>query len=398
MIEKTLRNRFDPEAGRYCFTGAEVLGPVLGEVVAPAAAETAGGKAAAEGAGADLAAGFGGAGEGYGAGSATMGGADALGAGAGAANAADLAAGFGGAGEGYGAGSAAMGGAEAMGAAPLAPSAMPTPSAQVSPTSPVTGMAPGGAPEAPVAPGGETPGLPPSAQEGAGYITPQQAAPPPAPATPAGVPGAPAPSTIPYSGPDVVPNVGAPAAASPATGIAKALQSLGIVDAAGNMGKNVLPLLGLGTNAIAQSRMGSTLSKSLTQAGQRSGAAADQLLGQGLSGQAPQAVVAQANQTYQATVEQIKQQYANMGRDPRTDTGAIAAMNKAAVARDAQIQQYAQGLTSQGLQAAQIAQTPATQAAMAAAQQDQQLMAAQREVMDRLSKLQTVNAGTASGG
>jgi hypothetical protein len=157
------------------------------------------------------------------------------------------------------------------------------------------------------------------------------------------------------------------------------------------MGKNALPLLGLGTNAIAQNRMGSALSKSLSAAGQRSGNAADQLLGQGLSGQAPQAVVAQANQTYQNTVEQIKQQYSNMGRDPRTDTGAIAAMNKAAVARDAQIQQYSQQLTGQGLQAAQIAQTPATSAALAAAQQDKELAAAQANVLKQLGQIQAAN-------
>jgi len=338
-------------------------------------------------------------GEGLGVSEAGAGAAEALGAaggaeaGAGAASGLAEGAGFlpGMGGEALTAGGVGPGFEAATAAAPA------TPTATVSPT--------GGGASAYAPAGGE--GAPAAADEPWGVnqrsvdrlanaegVTP---APLPAPTGP--VPGAtPFDPSIPtaatgdplaYGGNPLVPQVSAPSLPPGAgSAVQKALKALGITDETGGLGKNALPMAGLGLNALAQRRMGDTLSRSLGQAGQRSGSAADTLLQQGLSGQAPQAVVAQANQTYQDTVEKIKQQYANMGRDPRTDTGAIAAMNRAAVARDAQIQQYAQGLTSQGLQAAQIAQTPATQAAMAAAQQDQQLMAAQREVLDRLSKLQ----------
>ena len=54
-----------------------------------------------------------------------------------------------------------------------------------------------------------------------------------------------------------------------------------------------------------------------------------------------------------------------------------------------------QTLTSQGLQAAGMAQTPATQAAMAAAQQDKALADAQASVMKQLAQLQSAQGGGA---
>jgi hypothetical protein len=172
--------------------------------------------------------------------------------------------------------------------------------------------------------------------------------------------------------------------------ITKALQALGI----GDLGKYIMPGLQLAVPAIMQQKQGSMLSKQLAAAGKPAGDASNTLLQQGLSGQAPQAVIAQANQTYQDGVEQIKQQYANMGRDPNTDTGAKAAMAKLAVARDAQIQQYAQNLTSQGLQAANIAQSPAIAAAQAAAQHDQALAASIQKTLNSLGVQQGSQGST----
>jgi hypothetical protein len=176
-------------------------------------------------------------------------------------------------------------------------------------------------------------------------------------------------------------------------GITNALKALGIMDEKGGIGKSAIPLLGLAASAYQQNKLGSTLGRDLKAAGARSGGAADTLLSQGLAGQAPAAVIAQANQTFQDGVERIKQQYANMGRDPRTDTGALAAISKLQNQRDAQIQQYSQTLTSQGLAAANIAQSPATAAAMAAAQQDQALAASQANVLKQIGQIQAATPG-----
>lgn len=176
----------------------------------------------------------------------------------------------------------------------------------------------------------------------------------------------------------------------------QALQKLGIIDAKGGLGQNAIPALGLIASQIRASQSGKTLSNQLSAAGQRTGAAADTLLGQGLSGQVSPAIQASIMQQVKDQKEAVRQQYANMGRDPNTDTGALAAMAKIDMQAQALIAQQAQALTSQGLQAAGMAQGPSTQAALAAAQQDQALSQSMASVLQQMAMLEALQSrGTA---
>lgn len=186
-------------------------------------------------------------------------------------------------------------------------------------------------------------------------------------------------------------------AAATKTGISKALTELGILSPTGGIGKNALPLgLNVGS-ALVNRNANNTLQKQLQKIAAPASSASEKLLAEGTSGQVPPAIMQQFDQTYKDTVQEITQRYANMGRDAKTDSAAQAEIAKAKQAMDAQVANYAASLTSQGLSAAGVASGPATQAALAGAEQDralQQSMAGTLQQMALLEALSKQQGGT----
>lgn len=172
--------------------------------------------------------------------------------------------------------------------------------------------------------------------------------------------------------------------------VQKALDALGITDSKGGIGKNALSIAGLGLSQYNAGKNRASLSKDLTAAAAPASEAARRLLEQGLAGQAPAAIIAAADKTLNDRTQEVIQRYSNMGRDARTDTGAAAEISKLKVARDAAIAQYAQTMTSQGLQAAGIAQGPTTQAAVAGAQQDKDLSNSIAQMLQQMAMMQAL--------
>lgn len=181
--------------------------------------------------------------------------------------------------------------------------------------------------------------------------------------------------------------------APPQSGISKALQALGITSADGGIGKNALPLaLNLGATAV---RAGSenSLQKQLQKNAAGPQAASQRLLAEGASGQIPPAVMQQFTQSFNDRVGEITQRYANMGRDAKTDSAAQAEIARARTGLDAQVAQYSQQLTEQGLRAAGVASGPATNAAMAGAQQDRDLSTAMAGSLQQMALLEALQRG-----
>ena len=290
---------------------------------------------------------------------------------------------------------AAAGAAEGAAAADALTPTNVAPSA--TPTGGQIGTPSASAPEAPAG-ASETPGLPAQPVQGTQTSVPGQTASPAELQQPAPISEG-ASQAAPVTDQARLAAQGLSAATQPAqqaNSVMKALKSLGLVDDKGGIGRNALPALGLIASQIRAAQSGNTLSKQLTAAGQRTGAAADTLLGQGLSGQVSPAIQASIMQQVKDQKEAVRQQYANMGRDPNTDTGALAAMAKIDMQAQALIAQQAQALTSQGLQAAGMAQGPSTQAALAAAQQDQALSQSMASVLQQMAMLEALQSrGTA---
>lgn len=194
----------------------------------------------------------------------------------------------------------------------------------------------------------------------------------------------------PGSNPSVVPPSG-PTTPPPSTGITKALEQLGVLSPGGGIGKNALPL---GLTAISQlsaNARGKSLQKDLKSIAQPSRSASEQLLAEGTSGQVPPAVMQQFQRSYNDKVNEITQRFANMGRDAKTDSAAQAEIAKAKDAMDAQVANYASSLTTQGLQAAGVASGPATQAALAGAQQDQALSTSMAGTLQNMALLDALS-------
>jgi len=148
----------------------------------------------------------------------------------------------------------------------------------------------------------------------------------------------------------------------------RALKSIGAVDEKGKIGKNALPLLALAKSAYASRQAGKEaagLKNQLLEAAGPTKGISEQLLSQYQSGQINPAAKAQIDQATAAAIAQIKQRYAQMGRNPETDS---AAQNEIAMAQQRSLQlteQARQGILSQGLQAAGMAQGPIRNAVMA---------------------------------
>ena len=176
------------------------------------------------------------------------------------------------------------------------------------------------------------------------------------------------------------------------TAVDKAMKFLGITDDKGNMGKNALSLGGMALSQANASKSKNGLSNQLKEAAGPASAAAQQLLAQGLSGTAPAAVLAAADKTLNDRTQEVIQRYTNMGRDAKTDSAAQAEISKLKVARDASIQAYSQALTTQGLQAAGLAQGPTTQAALAGASEDKALSQSIAGMLQQMAMIQAMQS------
>lgn len=269
----------------------------------------------------------------------------------------------------------------------MAPAPAPAPTGGVQPLS---GMPVGSAP-----PGVETLAGPPGVPE----------VPPAAPAPAA----APAPGAAPAAPPAGGPAAGAPAPKAPlsltnpnvtsmASNASSALQKLGILNKTGDsLGPNALPAAGLAFSALGQKKAGTGLEDKLNAAGAPARAASDRLLAEGLGGRPNASTAAAIDKWALDTKEGVKQRYASMGRNPDLDSAArkeLADVDSKAVAmRD----QAAQGMISQGLQAAQIASGPSTQAALAGAQEDRAFQTAIANMLQQMAFLNAQQAKPTAG-
>lgn len=133
------------------------------------------------------------------------------------------------------------------------------------------------------------------------------------------------------------------------------------------LGKNAFPMLALAQGMLSSrkaSQEPAALRNQLMQATAGQRAVGEQLLNQYQSGQIGAAAKSQIDQMTAAQVAAIKQRYAQMGRNPETDS---AAQNEIAMAQQRQLQLYEQarqGILQQGLQAAGMASGPVQNAVL----------------------------------
>lgn len=283
-------------------------------------------------------------------------------------------------------------------------------------------------------PGSGTPSiLPGAAEAGAGAVPGGGAAPgvPEAPVTPAPKPapigpqtaiGTPAPGPTPVSsatsptvsgatvgggsGPGI-PGGGTPGVPAPVTDLSVPASAADKTRLAGTTSiadkaikavtSNPLTAGALGMNALAQvnaQKQGKTLAGQMKAAAKPASSVADKFLAEGLSGKPSASTAYEIDQWVNNQSASIKQRYANMGRDPNNDSAAAKELSdinaKAVAMKDA----AAQGLVTQGLNAANIAQGPTTQAALAAAQQDKDLAASMGATLQSLALLQAIQSRT----
>lgn len=194
----------------------------------------------------------------------------------------------------------------------------------------------------------------------------------------------------------------------------------------GGIGPNVLPAAGLvagalankqgaetakGTPSVAQAnqnvtKAAETQKQELTQLNAPARAASEQLIQQGLSGTVPPNILSKFDQTMTDRIEQIRQRYASMGRDPDKDSAAATEIARAKQDRDQQIAAYSSELLRQGLAAAGISQAGGSaaaasgvnaaqsgvNAALAGAQSDREYSNATAEMLKNMAMLQSMTA------
>lgn len=200
-------------------------------------------------------------------------------------------------------------------------------------------------------------------------------------------------------------NAPASAPSSQPSAVGKAFDYMKITSPNGGLGPNAIPLAGLGYSQYSARQQRKSAEEKARKITEDQQAAARELLQKGLSGQVPAAIAAKYNDTFMQRVQEIQQRYANMGRDPKSDSAAQAEMAKAAMERDAAFAQYANGLISQGLSASGVAQGPQMESVMLGYQSDQDLQKAlmtmlqtiaQQQAMTKAPQQQTAQPATAT--
>ena len=173
----------------------------------------------------------------------------------------------------------------------------------------------------------------------------------------------------------------------------KALRYLGVTSANG-IGPTALPAAALGLSQYRANKMGQSLQDQLRAASAQVQPVASGLINQYETGQINPAQEKQITDLTNNTKARIKQRYAQMGRDPNTDSAAQSELAKADADAVAMRDTAQQGILTQGLNAAGLAQGPATSAVMAGYQSDLQQQQAMQNFMNTLALMQSKQATT----
>jgi hypothetical protein len=174
----------------------------------------------------------------------------------------------------------------------------------------------------------------------------------------------------------------------------KALEYLGLTKPGGGLGGNALPAAALGLSQYRANKMGQSLADQLKAASSQVSPVASGLINQYETGQINPAQEKQITDLTNNTKARIKQRYAQMGRDPNTDSAAQSELAKADADAVAMRDAAQQGILTQGLKAAGLAQGPATSAVMAGYQSDLQQQQAMQNFMNTLALMQSKQATT----
>jgi hypothetical protein len=174
----------------------------------------------------------------------------------------------------------------------------------------------------------------------------------------------------------------------------KALEYLGLTKPGGGLGGNALPAAALGLSQYRANKMGQSLQDQLKAASSQVSPVATGLISQYETGQINPAQEKQITDLTNNTKARIKQRYAQMGRDPNTDSAAQSELTKADADAVAMRDAAQQGILTQGLNAAGLAQGPATSAVMAGYQSDLQQQQAMQNFMNTLALMQSKQATT----
>ena len=172
----------------------------------------------------------------------------------------------------------------------------------------------------------------------------------------------------------------------------KALEYLGLTKPGGGLGSNALPAAALGLSQYRANKTGQALQDQLKAASAQVQPVASSLINQYETGQINPAQEKQITDLTNNTKARIKQRYAQMGRDPNTDSAAQSELAKADADAVAMRDAAQQGILTQGLQAAGLAQGPATSAVMAGYQSDLQQHQAMQNFMNTLALMQSKTA------
>ena len=172
----------------------------------------------------------------------------------------------------------------------------------------------------------------------------------------------------------------------------KALEYLGLTKPGGGLGSNALPAAALGLSQYRANKMGQSLQDQLRAASAQVQPVASGLINQYETGQINPAQEKQITDLTNNTKARIKQRYAQMGRDPNTDSAAQSELAKADADAVAMRDAAQQGILTQGLKAAGLAQGPATSAVMAGYQSDLQQQQAMQNFMNTLALMQSKTA------
>lgn len=178
----------------------------------------------------------------------------------------------------------------------------------------------------------------------------------------------------------------------------KALQSLGITDGQGGLGKNAFQAASLGGNLMSQanaSKTQKTLQEQLQKQADVTGPTANKLIGQYNQGQVGAQADKQVNDFIAQQKAQIKQRYARMGRDPEYDSAAQQEMANVDIQAASMRDSALQNVLSSGLKAAGVTAGPAQQAILAGYNADQNAQKQQQDFLKTLAEMQrTAGTGT----
>jgi hypothetical protein len=168
----------------------------------------------------------------------------------------------------------------------------------------------------------------------------------------------------------------------------KALRYLGVTSANG-IGPTALPLATLGISQYRANKQAQAIKDQLAAASAQTKGVATSLLDKYQTGTIDANQQKQIDDLTNNTKARIKQRYAQMGRDPNTDSAAQSELAKADADAVAMQDAAKQGILTQGLNAAGLAQGPATSAVMAGYQSDLQQQQAMQNFMNTLALMQS---------